>query len=873
MASRTVTFLFTDIEGSTRLWDEAPLAMGPALARHDALMREAIAAVGGRTFKTVGDAFCAAFDSAPAAVAATLAAQFALAAEPWSTPRPIRVRMAIHTGEAEARDGDYFGPPLNRAARLLATGHGGQTLVSAATYEIVRDNLPPGASLATLGDHRLKDLARPETVYGLLHPALKGEFPPLRSLDSEALPNNLPEQTTSFVGRERELADVAEGLRKSRVLTLTGAGGSGKTRLALQAAAEAIDAFPGGAWLVELAPLAEPALVAPTLAGVLGVVEEAGRPLLATLAERLRKAPTLLVLDNCEHVLDAAARLADALVRGAPGTEVLATSREPLGIGGETVLRVPTLSLPRKEAVHTPESLSHFEAVRLFVERAVAQRADFAVTNANAPALASLCLRLDGIPLAIELAAARVRALTVEGIEARLDDRFRLLTGGSRTSLPRQQTLRALVEWSHDLLNDAERAAFRRLAVFADGWTLEAAESVVAGEDVEEWEVLDLLTSLVDKSLVLTEEADDALRYGMLETIRQYAGERLEEGPEEARRVRDRHAAWLRERYRALGRGWFKKADAKGFVRLEADLNNLRAACDHLLRTDGEAAASLILPASGIWTERGRYAEIIGLIDGLLVAWPDLSPERRTSLLNNAGESAERLGDPGFLDYFERALAERRRLGDRYRLVDALSFLGDALNRQGEPARAKAYLLEGGALDDSGGTHEDAVYCRANLGVAHALLDEADEARAILVESETELIRRGHWGFVVEIRMVLGRLALRRGDADAARPLTQALEACARSGSRVQLALGLFGAVLLAHAQGRDDAVAWLAGLHDRAHRDAGSRIAPVYREEYAACVDEARARLGSAEFEAAYAESGGVNPDDAASYALATLG
>ena len=478
--SGTVTFLFSDIEGSTALWEQSADSMRPALARHDSLLRQAIEAGGGYVFKTLGDAFCAAFATAPEALAAALSAQIALAGEGWELPTPLLVRMALHTGSAEERDADYFGPPLNRVARLMAAGHGGQVLLSEVTQALVRDALPRDVTLGDLDLHRLKDLGRPERVFQLEHPALPADFPPLRSLDNPALPNNLPQQVTSFIGREKQLAEVKALLDRTRLLTLTGSGGSGKTRLSVQAAADVLDQYEGGVWLVELAALADAALVPQSVADVLGVKEQAGGTARQGLLDWLRPKRLLLILDNCEHLVTACAVLAAEILRLCPRVRLLASSREPLGVVGEQVYRVPSLSLPDPKQPQTVESLSQFEAVRLFIERAQAVQYSFSVTDANAPAVAQICWRLDGIPLALELAAARVRALPVEEINTRLDHRFRLLTGGSRTALPRQQTLRALIDWSYDLLNEEEQTLLARLSVFAGGWTLEAAGGVCA---------------------------------------------------------------------------------------------------------------------------------------------------------------------------------------------------------------------------------------------------------------------------------------------------------------------------------------------------------------------------------------------------------
>ncbi|MGH2352814.1 MAG: ATP-binding protein, partial [Chloroflexota bacterium] len=505
---------------------------------------------------------------------------------------------ALHTGEAELRDGDYYGSAVNRAARLRAIAHGGQALLSQATYDLARDALPAGTRLRDLGEHRLSDLARPERVFQLIVTGVPDTFPLLRSLDM--LPHNLPLQLTSFVGRERELPAVRDLLAEHRLVTLTGPGGTGKTRLALQVAADVLPAYPDGVWLVALAALADPALVPHAVAQAVGVREEPGRPLLGTLADALRPKRLLLVLDNCEHLLDACAHLADALLRACPHLRVLATGREALGIAGETAWRVPSLGLP--DARHLPpvEVLSQYEAVRLFIDRALAVQPGFRVTNQNALAVVQVCARLDGIPLAIELAAARVRVLPVEQLLVRLEDRFRLLSGGSRTALERHQTLRAAVDWSYDLLTEPENAVFARLAVFAGGFTLDAAEAVCAGDGIEAVEVLDLLTHLVDKSLaVVDEQPDGTARYRLLETLRHYAREKLA-AREEADTVRAQHAT----HYLALaeqadpelrgprGAGWLD--------RLRRDLDNMREALAWA-EAGGEAELGLRLAAALLW--------------------------------------------------------------------------------------------------------------------------------------------------------------------------------------------------------------------------------------------------------------------------------
>ncbi|MEA3186570.1 MAG: hypothetical protein QOD99_400, partial [Chthoniobacter sp.] len=531
--SGTITFLFTDIEGSSQLWDLHRAAMQVALARHDAILREACAAHHGVVFKTIGDAFCVAFDTAHDAFTAALESQRKLQQEQWEGVGALKVRMALHTGAAEQRDDDYFGPALNRVSRVLAAAHGGQTLLSLPAAELVRDRLPDGVRLRDLGERRLRDLARPERIFQLVTNDLPSEFPPLRSLES--VPNNLPAQLTTFIGREREMEEVKRLLNTVHLLTLTGTGGTGKTRLSLQVAADVLESFADGVWLVEFATIDDPTLVPETVAAALEARQEPALSLTATLTNFLRAKNLLIIFDNCEHVVGACAKLAETLLRACPQLRIMASSREPLGIAGEMAWTLPPLSAPQdywrnisatEDAV---EKFTQFEAVRLFVERATAARSAFVLTNDNVVIVAQICSRLDGIPLAIELAAARIKVLTLQQIADRLDDRFHLLTGGSRTAMPRQQTLRALIDWSYDLLTELEQKLLRRLSVFARGRTLEAIEAVCAGEGIEDFEVVDLLTQLVDKSLVTVEKSPEhGARYFITESIWDYSREKLQ---------------------------------------------------------------------------------------------------------------------------------------------------------------------------------------------------------------------------------------------------------------------------------------------------------------------------------------------------------
>jgi predicted ATPase/class 3 adenylate cyclase len=523
LPSGIVTFLFTDIEGSTRLAQEHSDAMPVLLERHHAILSQAIEANHGFVFRIVGDSFSASFHNPNDALLAALHTQKALQNELWS-PRPIRVRMGIHTGIAQVQ-GDsnkerYSGyETLALTQRIMSVAHGGQILLSQSTYELTRDRLPEHAQLVDMGEHRLKDILRPEHIYQLSDSQISSEFPPLSSLESAQ--NNLPIQLTSFIGREKELAGIRELLNAARLVTLTGSGGTGKTRLAIEVGTRELANFPHGVWLIELAPLTSESQILPALAQIFGLQEHPFGPLKTLVMDYLRDKKLLLILDNCEHLIEACARLTDSLLHQCSGMKILASSREAIGITGESAYRIP--------------SLAESESTRLFVERARAANPKFALTDANTSSVAQICSRLDGIPLAIELAAARIKLLSPEQIAARLDDRFRLLVGGSRTALPRQQTLRALIDWSYDLLAEEEKGLFRTASVFVGGWTLDALEAVA-----DDPNALEHLEQLINKSLVVTEERGDEMRYFMLETIRQYAREKLFD-TKQASAARDRH--------------------------------------------------------------------------------------------------------------------------------------------------------------------------------------------------------------------------------------------------------------------------------------------------------------------------------------------
>ncbi|MGQ0569585.1 MAG: ATP-binding protein [Armatimonadota bacterium] len=706
----TVTFLFTDMEGSTRLLQEVGDAgYARVLAEHRRLLRAAFDAGDGREIETQGDGFLVAFQGAREAVATAVFAQLALKTHPWPDGAMLRVRMGLHTGEPISAGGGYVGLDVHRAQRICSAGHGGQILLSQSTRNLIEHELPGDARLRDLGLHRLKDLRRPEKVFQLLHPELTADFAPLKTLD--ALTNNLPVQLSSFVGREREIAEIKRLLGAARLLTLTGSGGSGKSRLALQVAAEVLEEFEDGVWLVELAALSDAGLVHQWVALSLGVPEQSGRPLLASLVDYLQLKQLLLVLDNCEHVVAACATLTHTLLRACPSLRILATSREGLGIAGEIAWGVPPLTLPDPQPQSQPETLLLSEAGRLFFERAVAAAPDFAISTSNVPSVVEICRQLDGIPLAIELAAARVRVLPVDQIAARLNDRFRLLTRGSRTALPRQQTLRATMDWSYELLSREEQALLRRLSVFVGGFTLEATEAICAGGGVEEPGVLDLLTHLVNKSLVIMDEYGG--RYRLLETVRQYGLGKLVESSEAAG-VRQKHRDWylglaVQAEPTLLGAGeaWMD--------RLEIEHDNLRAALELSLgNSDADAGLRLAGALWRFWQVRGFWTEGRQWLEAMLAAASDsvhapCGKALRAKALTAAAALAQYQGDyERAVALAEESLASQQERGDKQGIAASLNILGNVMYEKGNYRAARKF-------------HEESLACGREVGDRHAV--------------------------------------------------------------------------------------------------------------------------------------------------------
>src|SRR6202166_30972 len=637
----TVTLLLAEVEGSTRLWETQAEVMTAAIARLNRVVCDVVAAHHGvrPVEQGEGDSFVAAFARASDAVAAAVGLQRAPLA-------PIRLRIGVHTGEIQLRDeGNYSGPTINRTARLRDLAHGGQTVLSGATESLVVDRLPEGAWLTDLGSHPLRDLPRPERVVQLCHPDLVNEFPPLR-VSTAVVSQHLPAQLTSFVGRDAQLTQLRELLTQNRVVTLTGAGGVGKTRLAIQVAAQAAGEFSDGVWYVDLAPITDPELVPIAVARALGLPDQPGRSTMDSLLRFVRDRQMLVVLDNCEHLLDASAELVVALLGAAPGLALLATSREAIGVAGEVSWRVPSLSLDG-------------EAVELFADRARHARPDFTLTDGNAAVVGEICARLDGVPLAIELAAARVRALSPPEILDSLHDRFRLLTGGARTAVRRQQTLRASVDWSHALLTEPERVLFRRLAVVVGGFDLDAAQAVAGGGEVERYQVLDQLTLLVDKSLVVADDTGGRTRYRLLETVRQYALEKLGESGD-ADPVRSRH----RDHYTAMATVLDAPAGSDYEHRLEQadiEIDNLRAAFGWSREnSDIELALALASSLQPLWVTRGRLREggawFVDTRADLEAQHPGLAAAVRARALADKAVLDAYLGAADSLDQAEQAV-------------------------------------------------------------------------------------------------------------------------------------------------------------------------------------------------------------------------
>jgi predicted ATPase/class 3 adenylate cyclase len=736
LPSGTVTFLFADMEGSTRLLQHLGDRYASVLKEYRQLMQASFRERGGQQVDSQGDAVFVAFSRARDAVIAAVAAQRALAAHPWPDGAVVRARMGLHTGEPLGAEGAYVGMDVHRAARIGHAGHGGQIVLSQTTHDLVAEDRPDGVSLRDLGRHRLKDLTQPQHLYQVVAEGLPADFPPLRTL--EAHPNNLPLQLTSFVGRQQELRELARLLERHRLVTLIGAGGSGKTRLALQVGAAAADRFPDGVWWVDLAGLNDPGLVPQTLAAVLRLREQPGRTLNDALRDFLQFQTTLLLLDNCEHLLPACAHLAGSLLPHCPDLRILATSREGLAVGGEALYPVPPLALPDLAELPPPEALGQVAAVQLFVDRATAVLPSFTLQERNAAAVAQICHRLDGIPLAVELAAARVTMLSPEQIAARLDDQFRLLTGGSRTALPRHQTLQAAMDWSFQSLGDAEKLVFLRLSVFAGGFVLDAADAVCAGDGVAPGDMLDLVSRLVAKSLIAAVEREGEVRYRLLEPIRQYARDRLRESGE-TDTIRGRHLAWclaLAEEAEPALRGHGQVAWLR---RMTTEHENLRAALGWALAADRpEEALRLAAALMPFWELRTHYTEGRRWLQEALArseSAPIPATLRAKGLSAAAWMAATQHEFAAVATLAEQALSLYREAGDVRGEALSLFSLGYVARWRSDFERAAALFREGLRLYESVGDRWGAAEGHSFLGTLARVKRQYPEAMNELAAS------------------------------------------------------------------------------------------------------------------------------------------
>lgn len=885
------------------------------LAEYRRLLRSAFQEGGGYEIDTAGDGFFVAFHRATHAVAAAVAAQRAIAAHPWPEGTPVRVRLGLHTGEPTLTTGGYVGLDVHRAARMCAAGHGGQILLSQTTCTLVEQDLPSGVGLRGLGEHRLKDLQRPERLFQLVIADLPADFSPLKSLD--ALPNNLPTQLTSFIGREREIAEVKRLLSTARLLTLTGPGGTGKTRLGLQVAADLLEDFEGGVFFVPLAPISDPGLVVSTIAQTLRVRETGGQPLLKSLQEYLQDKSMLLLLDNFEQVISAAPVVAELLV-ACPKLKVLVTSREALHLSGEQESPVSPLVLPDLKRLPAVEALSQYAAVELFIQRALAVKPDFAVTNENAPAVAEICVHLDGLPLAIELAAARIKLFPPKAMLARLvgatgQSPLQLLTGGARDLPARHQTLRGAIAWSYDLLDVGEKTLFRRLSVFSGGCTPEAAEKACNTAGDLGMDLLDALASLVGKSLLRQEEqADGKPRFVMLETIQEYGLECLAASGE-ADAIRCQHADY----YLALA----EEADPKltgaeqgvWFDRFEAEHDNLRAALEWLAQSGGaekglrlggamwqfwevrgylaegreRLARLLALPGASVRTKarmkvlyaagvladaQGDYAAARALFEESLAINRELGDRRGIAVsLNNLGIVTLRQQDYTAARFlYEESLAIWRELGNRRAIALSLNNLGNVANMQGNYAAARSLHEESLAIFKGLGDRHGIAWSVNHLG--DVARDQGDYATARSLYGESLAIFRelgDKWGIASSLTD-LGHVAGDQGDYAAARSLYKESLAIARQlGDKRGIARVLEGFVGLAAAQAEPERALRLAAAATALRGTIGAPLPPAEQARLERRLGPARQTLSEEARTEAWAEGRALTLEQTIAYAL----
>jgi predicted ATPase/class 3 adenylate cyclase len=911
LPTKTLTFLFTDIESSTALLQRIGHdTYGEVLADHHSLIRAGLTAHDGTEVSTQGDGFFAVFSSPSACVSAVIEIQRALGSHPWPIDEQIKVRMGMHCGEVAETTTGFVGLEVHRAARVAAVGHGGQVLVSAAAAALVRDSLPVGASLRDLGPHRLKDLGRPEQIFQLETEGLEADFPPLRSLDNPALPNNLPAQSATFVGREAEVAELRQRVESARLVTLTGAGGTGKTRLALQVAAELLDGSGDGVWLVELAPVTQHEVVASTINEALGITSQPGRPALETLVDALAPQRILIVLDNCEHVIGECAKIAETILQRCHQVHLMTTSREPLGISGETIYRVPSLSLPESDDDEVP-SIDGSDAIALFMDRARTQAVELVLDTETGPLVASICRRLDGMPLAIELAAARLRSLSLAGLHDRLDQRFRLLTGGSRNALPRQQTLQATVDWSYSLLNGPEQCVLRRLSVFAEGFDLEAAEAVCGFGDIEVFDVTDLVGSLVDKSLVVAEPVGGTVRYRLLETIRQFGGERLVAVSEdEAVAVAVAHCAHFLSVAEQAAPHLSGPDLGRWLAKLDADQANLRRAIQHAAAAEDRTSLVLRFAVAlrrYLWLrERSNDSLALfmpvldrpdaqtdpGLLVGALTTITFVARHVDTAVAKRIGERAvqiaRQLDDPSLLAeslallcavcYFtgdhEKGFGFGKESVDLARLLDDDITLGESLlmyllcSKRIQPEHTEALMAEALACSRRSGDLFLTTLLQNNAGVY--ALDAGDMVAARSHLEQAEQAGRALGAEIHNIPINLGWVLREEGDGEGSGSMfVNALRQSRRRGELPGIAYSCLGLACLAADRGEWHRGALLHGVAQTFFDRTGESCQEPEEGYRRRSIDLVRAHLGEQEFERLYADAGRLSFQESITSAL----
>jgi len=768
-----ITFLFTDIEGSTKLSQEFPESLQSALEIHHAIMHKSIESNNGFVFEIVGDAFCCAFEKAEDAVKAAVEVQLSLAEEKREDA-VIKIRVGIHSGNAEWSNNKYMGYiTLARTARVMSCGYGEQIIISNSTYELCRDKFDAvkekNIAFRDMGERRMKDVIQPIRLFQVISPGLREDFPPLKTLD--ARPNNLPMQLTSFIGREKEISDIKKLLSGTRLLTLTGPGGTGKTRLSLQAAAEVIDDFNNGVWIAELAPLTDPLLLSVTIAGALGISEQPGQDSLETLQNYLKQKEILIILDNCEHLIDESAVIAEKLLQNCTGLKILATSREALRSQGEIVYRVLSLAHPEPDQKNTPLELSQYESVRLFIERALAVNTAFRVNNDNAPALAQICIQLDGIPLAIELAAARIKVLSVEKICEKLDDRFRLLTGGKRTALPRQQTLKAMIDWSYDLLSENEKVLFQRLSVFSGGWSLAAAEEICSCDNIESYDVMDIHSNLLDKSLISTVESSGTIRFYMLESIKQYAKEKLASDSE----ISLKHFNYF-SRTADLSHLTDSGQDQNSRVKLiDTESDNIRASIQWALENKPEEACGLVIKMIDYWDIKGYFKEAFQTCQKILNSDISIVKESKANILFCAGLMAQNMGMVSEAEKLtNEGLSIFRELDNKTGIGKCVNILGVASSTDpGRGIETRKYYEEAISIFRETDHKKDYAVALYNMSFVHVKEGESEKALQLRMEALDIYKEINDTHRVAFVMSSLGVFELRRKNYDKAKSYSE----------------------------------------------------------------------------------------------------